>query len=391
MADEPVEDLNGQTPLEAAKTPRMDALAKQGKVGLLRTIPAGFVPASDVGNLSIMGYDPKVHYAGRGPLEAANMGVALSEGDVAFRCNLVTVDGDRLVDYSSGHIATEQSVELIEQLNKELGSKTLKFYPGVKYRHLAVFTGSDSADALVQTVCEAPHDAADWKISEHLPKGAAADLLSGLMEKSRSILMEHTVNKVRIDLKENPGNMIWFWGQGKPMHLPTYKEQWNITGSVISAVDLVRGAGRLAGLKVIDVEGATGYYDTNYQGKADAALQALEKEDFVFVHLEAADEAGHNGHLREKIAAIENFDRVIVGTLMDKLPKSGVRYLVTADHPTSVTRRAHTAEPVPFVIAGEGIEPDGVQTLSESSAASTEWLIEEAHTLLPQLLTEKKL
>ncbi|MBI3318630.1 MAG: cofactor-independent phosphoglycerate mutase [Candidatus Omnitrophica bacterium] len=389
MGDYPIEQLGGRTPLEAAKTPAMDRLAQEGKVGLARTIPSGFVPASDVGNMAILGYDPHKYYSGRGPLEAANMGVELGNGDVVFRCNLVTSDGDRLMDYSAGHITSEEATTLIRHVGRELGSGTLNFYPGIQYRHLAVFRDLALTGDLLKTTCQPPHDIMGWTISEHWPKGPAAERLIALMETSRSILSGHEVNQVRIDLKENPGNMIWLWGQGTKLQLPTFRERWNLTGSVISAVDLVKGAGRLAGLEVINVRGATGYYDTNYAGKAEAALKSLKKHDFVFVHVEAADEAGHNGDLRQKVSAIENFDRLIVGGIVKGIGTlKNVRILVIPDHLTPVAKRSHVADPVPFLVWGKGISPSAVKSFGETQAKASGWLVEEAHQILPRLLTE---
>lgn len=390
MGDYPIEQLGGKTPLEVAKTPFMDQLGREGKVGLARTIPAGYVPASDVGNMAILGYDPAIYYSGRAPLEAANMGVKLGNGDVAFRCNLVTADGDTLVDYSAGHIRSEEASTLIRAMGKKLGSSTLEFYPGIQYRHLAVFRDAGLTDDLVKTTCRPPHDIMGWKISEHLPQGPAAERLIHLMEASRQILSTHEVNQVRIDLKENPGNMIWLWGQGKRLSVPTLKERFGVTGSVISAVDLVKGAGLLAGLEVINVPGATGYYDTNYQGKAEAALRTLQSHDFTFVHIEAADEAGHNGDLRQKIAAIENFDKQIVGGIVNEMKKQGkFRVLIIPDHLTSVEKRTHLADPVPFIIYGEGIPASGVGSFGESQAKAAGWMVEQAFEILPRLLTDK--
>jgi len=390
MGDYPVEQLGGKTPLEAAKTPFMDQLGREGKVGLARTIPAGYVPASDVGNMAILGYDPGQYYSGRAPLEAANMRVKLGDGDVAFRCNLVTVDGDTLVDYSAGHIRSEEASTLIRAVGKKLGSSTLEFYPGIQYRHLAVFRDGALTEELIKTTCQPPHDIMGWKISEHWPKGPTSKRLIELMEVSREILSAHEVNQVRIDLKENPGNMIWLWGQGKRLSVPTLKERFGVTGSVISAVDLVKGAGLLAGLEVINVPGATGYYDTNYQGKAEAGLKTLKSHDFTFVHIEAADEAGHNGDLRQKITAIENFDKYIVGGIVNELKKQGgkFRVLIIPDHMTSVEKRTHVADPVPFIIYGEGIPASGVASFGESQAKATGWLEEQAFEILPRLLTE---
>jgi 2,3-bisphosphoglycerate-independent phosphoglycerate mutase len=392
MGDYPVEQLGGRTPLEVAKTPAMDTIAREGRVGLALTIPPGFVPASDVGNLSILGYDPALYYSGRGPLEAANMGVELGVGDVAFRCNLVTVDGDTLVDYSAGHISTEEAANLIRHIDQRLGAPHARFYPGIQYRHLMVFRDPPLTEALLETRCQPPHDIMGWKISEHWPKGRAADRLIQWMEASRPILMSHEVNQVRIDLKENPGNMIWLWGQGKRVEIPTFAARWNVAGSVISAVDLVKGAGRLAGLEVIQVPGATGYYDTNYLGKAEAALESLKVRDFVFVHVEAADEAGHNGDLRQKIAAIENFDRLVVGTILNGFKdRKNVRILVIPDHLTPVVKRTHVADPVPFTLCGAGIAPDSTNSFGETQAKASGWMVEHAHEILPRLLIDETL
>ena len=392
MGDYPIEQLGGRTPLEAARTPFMDRIAREGKVGLARTIPAGFVPASDVGNMAILGYDPHVYYSGRGPLEAANMGVELNDGDVVFRCNLVTADQDTLLDYSAGHISSEEAATLIKHVGKQIGSSTLHFYPGIQYRHLAVFRDPSWTEPLLKTTCSPPHDIMGWKISEHWPKGPAAERLMDLMKSSQPILTSHEVNQVRIDLKENPGNMIWLWGQGTRMKIPTFQERWKLSGSVISAVDLVKGAGRLAGLEVLKVPGATGYYDTNYLGKAEAALKTLKTHDFVFLHVEAADEAGHNGDLRQKIAAIENFDRLVVGTILKEFEnKKNVRILVIPDHLTPVEKRTHVADPVPFAICGKGISPDSVDHFGESQAKAGGWMVEAAYEILPRLLTEESI
>lgn len=390
MGDYPVEQLGGRTPLEAAKTPFMDRLGAEGRVGLAKTIADGFVPASDVGNMAILGYDPHKYYSGRAPLEAVNMGVELRDGDVAFRCNLVTTDGDTLVDYSAGHIGSKEATTLIRHVGSKLGSGKLEFHPGIQYRHLVVFRDAALTDELIKTTCQPPHDIMGWKISDHLPKGPAADRLIRIMDEAKQLLATHEINQVRIDLKENPGNMIWLWGQGKRLKVPTLKERFGVTGSMISAVDLVKGAGRLAGLKILDVPGATGYYDTNYQGKGEAGLEAIKKEDFVFVHVEAADEAGHNGDLRQKIAAIENFDKHVVGTIYNGIKgKKDHRILLIPDHMTSVVKRTHVPDPVPFIVWGEGIAAGTTATFGESQAKASGWMVDKAYDLLPRLITEK--
>lgn len=388
MGDYPIPQLEGKTPLEAAKTPNLDRLAAAGKVGLARTIPDGFTPASDVGNLSIIGYDPHRYYCGRGPLEAANMGVELAPGDVAFRCNLVTADGDTLVDYSAGHISSPEAGTLITAVDQALGNHRVRFYPGIQYRHLMVVRDPSLAQGLADTTCYPPHDIMGWKISEHHPAGPGAEFLMDLMERAQGVLAAHEVNQVRIDLQENPGNLIWLWGQGQRRAMPTFRDRFGVTGSIISAVDLIKGIGRLLDLEVLQGAGWTGYYDTHYVGKAEAALKSLKEHDFVFLHVEAADEAGHNGHLREKIAAIENFDKLVVGTLLQGFARTkSIRILVIPDHLTSVEKRTHVADPVPFLVYGKGITPNGVATLGESSAKQGGWFVEQAHELLPQLLT----
>jgi len=311
MADYPIKELGERTPLEAARTPNFDLIAKEGILGRVKTIPAKMNPASDVANISILGYDPALYYTGRGPLEAANLGVDLQEGDVAFRCNLITASEDTLVDYSSGHIRSKEAGILINAVDKALGSDRIKFYPGVSYRHLMlVKRGVD--DGLEKLECKPPHDIAGQSISKNLPRGKGAEILINLMLESRKVLSAQEINHVRVDLKENPGNMIWLWGQGKKPSMPSFFDKYGLRGSVISAVDLIKGLGKIIGLEVINVPGATGYYDTDYEAKARAAIKALEDKDFVFVHIEAPDEAGHNGDLREKITAIERCDQLVL-------------------------------------------------------------------------------
>src|SRR3989338_7885692 len=268
MADYPIRELGEKTPLEVAKIPNMNYRAKNGKVGLIHTIPKDFSPASDVANLSILGYDPIKYYSGRGPLEAANMGIVLGPDDIAFRCNVVTIDQEKMVDYSAGHISSEEASTLIKFLDKNLGSDKVRFYPGVSYRHLMVVRDKPLREALLKIKCFPPHDIMGLRIKEHLTKGEGSEFLIKLMEDSKPLLAGHEINRVRIDLKENPANMIWLWGQGVETDMPKFKDKFGVEGSVISAVDLIKGIGKIVGLNVIDIPGATGYYDTNYQGKA---------------------------------------------------------------------------------------------------------------------------
>lgn len=368
MADEPMEQLSGKTPLEVADTPYMDSIVKNGLLAQARTIPPRLSPASDVANLSILGYDPLKYYSGRAPLEAAHLGVDLKDGEVAFRCNLITVSDDKMADYSAGHISSKEAATLIAYLNKNLGSAQVNFYPGVSYRHLLVIK-TDRVQELIDAICVPPHDILTQSIKKHLPKGRGADFLVDLMERSRSILNSHEINKVRIDLKENPANMIWLWGQGQKPVMPTFKEKFGLTGAVISAVDLIKGIGSIIGLDVINVVGATGYYDTNYEGKAQAALKALETKDFVFVHVEAPDEAGHNGDLRNKITAIERFDKIIVGSVLESFKnRDDFRVVVLPDHATPVNQRKHVSDPVCVAMMGQGINQNGFSCFSETEA-----------------------
>ncbi|HLD70254.1 MAG TPA: cofactor-independent phosphoglycerate mutase [Candidatus Omnitrophota bacterium] len=368
MADDPVEILGNKTPLEVARRTNMDYLAQHGMTGLVQTIPDGMSPGSDIGNLSIMGYDPRKYFFGRAPLEAANLNIILKDDEVAFRCNLVTVSNNQMADYSAGHISTKEAGLLIDGLNKKLGSAKFKFYPGKSYRHLLVVR-FNAIPELLKIKCTPPHDIAGRDIKNYLPQGALAQEILDLMESSKEIFLNHPVNQVRIDLKENPATMIWLWGQGTRPHLPLFLEKFGLQGSIISAVDLVNGIGRLAGLEVVQVPGATGYYDTNYLGKAEYAFHALKKKDFVYVHIEAPDEAGHNGDIKMKISAIEKIDREIIGPLLKHCAKKeNFRIVVLPDHATPVEKRCHVSGPVGFVMFGRGIVPDGSSEYTETAA-----------------------
>jgi len=382
MADYPVKELEERTPLEAGRTPNMDFIAKHGRLGRVRTIPDKMSPASDVANLSILGYDPQKFYTGRGPLEAANLGVDLEEDDVAFRCNLITVSGDILTDYSAGHISSKEAQILIKFIDQNLGTNRIKFYPGISYRHL-MLVKRGAEQKLEDLKCKPPHDITGQSISKNLPKGDNAEVLIKLMEDSRKVLEKHEINLVRVDLKENPANMIWLWGQGKKPAMPKFIDKFGLQGSIISAVDLIKGLGKILGLEVVNVRGATGYYDTDYEAKAKAAIKALKKNDFVFVHVEAPDEAGHNGDLREKITAIERFDQLVVGTILEEFKRKGdFRILVLPDHATPVAVKTHTAEPVLFGVFGKGIIARGFLNYSEKEAEKSDLYFNSGHELL---------
>jgi 2,3-bisphosphoglycerate-independent phosphoglycerate mutase len=332
----------------------MDRLASEGIAGSARTVPEGFEPGSDVANLSILGYNPKKYYSGRAPIEAAYRGISLGPEDVAYRCNLVTLNypssGDRkqatMEDYSAGHITTEEASALIRAIDNGLGTKDIRFYPGMSYRHLMIWkNGKD------RIRCTPPHDISGKKTGPFLPQGRGAEVILTLMEQSHDILMNSAVNQKRIRKALNPATSIWLWGQGKRLTVPTFEEKYGLKGALISAVDLTKGLGIAAGFDVLNVKGATGYIDTNYAGKADAALKALRTCDFVYVHVEAPDEAGHNGDVRAKIQAIEDFDKKIVGPIVEGLKRfDSFRVLLMPDHFTPVRARTHTADPVPFVI-----------------------------------------
>ncbi|MEA3489556.1 MAG: cofactor-independent phosphoglycerate mutase [Candidatus Omnitrophota bacterium] len=389
MSGEPLEELNDRTCMEVANTPNMDVIARKGVVGMVKNTPKGMTPASDVANLSILGYDPVKYYCGRGPLEAANLGVDLTGQDVAFRFNTVTVYDDKMFDYSAGHITTKETEVLVGLLNEKLGSERYSFYPGVSYRNLLlVRCGSvPEADELSRVNCFPPHDILEKSISKHLPERPE---LVELMERSRKILEGHDINRVRIDLGQNPANMIWVWGQGKKPDIPRFEDAFGVTGGIISAVDLLKGLGHVLGLEVAEVPGATGYYDTNYEGKAEAALDILKRRDMVFVHVEAPDEAGHNGDIREKINAIENFDSRITGRVIEELSdKWDYRVLILPDHPTPVTKRTHTADPVPFAMAGKGVIPDEVAVFTEKAAKAGSVSLDKGAKLMKMLLEGK--
>ena len=349
MSDHAIESLGNLTPLEKAPTPNMDRLAASGKLGLFNSVPEGYPPGSDVANLSILGYNPEKYYTGRAPLEAASMGVDLAPGEVAFRCNLVSFRPEAgallMHDYSAGHISTEEASEIVLSLDKELSGRGVKFYPGKSYRHLMVQIGGS-----VDIETTPPHDISDRDVAGHLPKGEGAEALIALMEDSERILKKHPVNLKRREEGKNTADSIWLWGEGLAPSMETLSERFGLKGSMISAVDLMNGIGTYAGLDIINVPGVTGYIDTNYAGKVDYALSSLEDNDFICVHVEAPDEAGHQGSLADKLKAIEDFDKLVVGPMLDGLASFGdFRLLVLPDHPTPVELKTHTREPVPFV------------------------------------------
>ena len=373
MADHPLPQLGGRTLLQAAHTPWMDLLARQGRNGRLVTVAPGFHPGSEVANMSVLGYDLPTVYEGRGPLEAASIGVDLAPGDMAMRCNLVCLEGDLLKNHSAGHITTEEADTLIRFLQERLGDERVHFYTGVQYRHLLVIRGGDK-----RLDCTPPHDVPLQPWRPLLPKAECpeaqqtADLLDTLILRSQDLLRDHPLNKQRIAQGKDPANSIWPWSPGYRPQMEPFSTRFPQvrSGAVITAVDLIRGIGRYAGLRRIDVPGATGLYDTNYEGKVRAALDALRTDDFVYLHIEASDEAGHEGDIALKRQTIEDLDSRVVGPIYEAVKDwpEPVAIAVLPDHPTPCEVRTHTAEPVPFLIWHPGIEPDAVQTFDEVAA-----------------------
>jgi len=388
MPDHPLPELGGKTPLEAARTPNLDKIAKRAiTFGMVKTIPDPLPPGSDVGNLTVLGYDPMVYYTGRSPLEAASIGVPLGEKDVTLRCNLVTLaenGGETIMeDYSAGHITTEEAKEIILDLKKELEEEGFTFYPGVSYRHLLVWTGGNKD---VHTT--PPHDISGKAIGPYAPSGAGAETLNRMIERSRELLKDHPVNKKRVAEGKNPASSIWLWGQGTAPKMPSFKELYGLTGSVISAVDLVKGIGRCIKLQVIDVPGATGYLDTNYEGKVDYALDSLEEVDLTMIHIESTDETGHVGKAELKVQAVEDFDGRVVGRVLEGIKRFGdYKILVMSDHPTPIDLRTHVNEPVPFAIYSsedESVKNEGF-VYTEKSAATSDVFVQEGWRLLGML------
>ncbi|MCD6460441.1 cofactor-independent phosphoglycerate mutase [bacterium] len=390
MADYPLEDLNGKTPLQVAKTKYMDMIAGEGAGGLTKNIPRGMHPGSDVAALSILGYDPKKSYTGRAPLEAAAQDIELQPGKIAFRCNLVTIADNIMRDYSAGHISTEEAAELISFLNNKINIPGIKFYPGVSYRHILIVDENILRQKIHTVKCVPPHDIIGQHTEPNFPSGTGAEFLCSIMKKAADILKGHEINTVKLDLQENPANAIWLWGAGTKPMLEPFEQKFGIKGSLISAVDLLKGIAKLAGLKVISVPGITGFFDTNYEGKADFAFNALFDYDFILVHVEAPDEAGHSGSITEKIKAIENFDEKVVGRLLKKVVDTFKewRFMVLTDHATPISLKTHTADPVPFAILGQNIKPDNIQSFNELSMKKGKYKTQNGHNLLKLLFSD---
>ncbi|MFH1327589.1 MAG: cofactor-independent phosphoglycerate mutase [Candidatus Bathyarchaeota archaeon] len=396
MADYPLKELNWKTPLQVADHPYMDKITSKGICGTVKTIPSGMDIGTDVAMLSIFGYDPKKHYTGRGPLEAASIGVKLCKTDLAFRCNLITVENKTLVDHSAGHINTDEAKELISCMQKTFAKKQeIDFFTGTSFRHLLVLRGSKYSDKIK---CNPPHDVLGQLISKILVKpqnkksGRTAETLNDMILKSKEILSTHPINLKRKDARKHPGNMIWPWGPGRKLQIPTFREKYKIRGAVISAVDLVKGIGLSAGMDVIRVPGATGYYDTNYEEKADYALKSLGKYDLVVVHVEAPDEASHIGDYNLKIKTIEDLDQRLIGRILEYLENhqtDSYTISVLPDHFTPISKRTHTREPVPFALYSTAFkEGDKVKHFDENSMTKGSLKINKGYQFMPLFLSQ---
>lgn len=390
MADYPVLQLDNKTPLQYAKKPNIDFLAKNAEVGMVKTVPDGIPPGSDAANLSVMGFDPKKYYTGRSPLEAVSMGLELSDTDVALRCNLVTLSDEvdytdkTMVDYSSDEISSAEAKELIEAVNAQFKKDNICFYPGISYRHCLIWS-----NGLTGLELTPPHDISGKKVRDYLPKGEKNSLLLDMMVRSHDILKDHPINKARIAKGLSPANSIWLWGEGKRPSLARFDEKYAIKGSVISAVDLIKGIGILAGLRNIEVEGATGNIHTNFIGKAHAALKELESgQDFVYLHVEAPDECGHRNEIENKVRSIELIDEQIVETLIKGMEKyDDYRIMVLPDHPTPLSLRTHTSEPVPFLIYQKNRpKKASVESYTEELAKTTGIYFPDGYKLMDYFL-----
>ena len=390
MADYPVEELGGMTPLDVANHPAMDYIAQNGEFGMVRTVPEGMKPGSDTANLSVFGYDPKIYYSGRSPLEAASLGIELSPEDVTYRCNFVTLSGEggleelTMADYSAGEISSEEAAQLVAFLNERLAKDDVRLYPGFSYRHCLVMRAAEDGAELTP-----PHDITGKPTRGKLPKGRNAELLLAWMETAYALLKDHPVNRARVAAGKNPANCIWFWGEGRKPALTPFAEKTGLKGAVVSAVDLVQGIGKCADMRILHVEGATGTYLTNFTGKMQAAYDALmDGCDYVYIHMEGPDECGHQHQVREKVYSIEQIDEKVLMPLMYKLGESGEPFtiLLLPDHPTPLSLRTHVGDPVPYVIYHCGDAANRAVRYCERDAKTTGVFVEEGYTLLDRMM-----
>ena len=395
MADYPLEALGGKTPLDFAKTPNFDYMSSKGTMGLVKTVPDTLSPGSDTANLSVMGYDPEKYYSGRSPFEAASIGIPLELTDITFRCNVVTLseeepyENKRVIDHSADEITTEEATELIKTINEHFKNNVLEFFPGISYRHILVWHNAPKDYKLVP-----PHDILEKEIKNYLPTGADSSILLDMMKKSYEILKDHPINLNRKARGLRPANSIWLWGEGHKPELSAFYDKYKVKGSVISAVDLIKGLGVCSGMKVVEVEGATGNVHTNYTGKAKAALKELEQgQDFVYIHVEAPDECGHRAEIDNKVLSIEKIDEEIVGYILNELgaKKEEFKLMVLPDHPTPISLRTHTLDAVPFVIFDSTQQENHTRYLNEKAAGQTGIFIEKGFKLMDAFILDEEL
>jgi len=379
----PLPERGDLTCLELAYTPNLDAIAVEGMLGLVRTVPPGMEPSSACACMSVLGYDPKIYYRGRAAIEARSMGIDIGEGEVVFRCNLVSVREGKMGDYSAGHISTDEARTLISALNESLGSDEVNFYPGVSYRHLLRLKGHEDA---LQATCTPPHDISGQPVADFLPHGPGSDILRDLMDKAEKVLRDLPVNKKRESRGEAPATGIWlFWGSGQVPDMPSFKSVYGLEATMTSGVDLLRGLAQMAGMATLDIEGVTDGLDNDYAAQAAGALEALGRHDLVIVHVEAPDEAAHAGSIDDKIEAIQRVDAEVVGRLRS-WREDDLRVLIMPDHPTPIKVRTHSAEPVPFLLWGKGVSANGAKRFTEAEAKSTGLFIEEGYKIMGRLL-----
>ena len=375
-------ERGNKTCLELAETPKLDAMAGEAALGLVRTVPVGMEPSSACACMSVLGYDPKIYYKGRAGIEARSLGIPVGEGEVVFRCNLVAIQDGVMRDYSAGHISSGEAKELIAALNESLGNDQIRFYPGVSYRHICKLTGSEEA---LSAVCTPPHDIPDKPVGDFLPRGRGSEILRELMKRSEAVLKGHPVNIKRASRGDIPATSIWlFWGSGGAPDMPRFKEVYGLSAALTSGVDLLRGLAHMAGIKVLDIAGVTDGLDNDYAAQIIGALEALKRQDLVVIHIEAPDEAAHAGAIDDKIEAIQMVDREVISRLRGV--QGGLRALVLPDHPTPIKVRTHSREPVPFMLWGEGFSANGAKRFTEAEAKSTGLFMGEGYKIMGRLV-----
>jgi 2,3-bisphosphoglycerate-independent phosphoglycerate mutase len=379
----PLPESGNKTTLELASTPNLDRMAAEGFMGMARTVPLGMEPSSACACMSVLGYDPNIYYRGRSAIEAVSMDIPIAEGEILFRCNLVTVQDGKMESYCSGHISSDEGRELIAAVEQGLGSDTVRFYPGVGYRHICKIVGRED---VLSAVCTPPHDIPSEPVAEYMPQGPGSEFLNNLMTRSQDILREHPVNIERMSRGEMPATMIWlFWGSGRVPELPPFKQEYGLDAALTSGVDLLRGLAKMARIDILDIPGVTDGPDNDYAGQADGALRSLGEHDLVVVHIEAPDEAAHAGSIDDKVEAIQNIDREVISRIYE-WKDNKLDVLIMPDHPTPISLRTHVSEPVPFLLWGCGFDSNGGKRFTEKEAMGTGAVIEEGHIIMSRLL-----